>query len=630
MKTVTILMASVLVTLAFMAAPGLAQSRPALVEDQGWADMIVVNGKVVSMDDRSTTPDKPGRIYAAMAIKGKRIMALGTDAEIRALAGSKTEVMDVGGKTVIPGLVATHFHLFSPAASRYGASQGLVDPSVKLTVESDKDPESTAKKIRDTVVNAIQVQKIPKGQWITVNLRENRTNAPGTTRDWFFRHKINRRQFDNAIKDNPLLINAGVNGAFNTVAIELFKKDFPDWEESVDLENGEGAAREGYAMVPEIGAIGFEFWWKDEPVEKLAEAMRLEGLDIIRAGVTTVATRILYPKVIAAFNHLNRAGTMPHRLAYYVESQRGNFFDIKAVRQFYRATGANWTDHRNGGEMLWLNGMCNEIWDASSNEVCMGPDVPASAEIKSRERCPGPGSRPWESYKAAILNGWRPVQAHSTSSHGARLFLKMLDETREEGKFSVEYIKNLRPAIEHNQLLGSKPDVMAGIKKYGIILNINTGYLSGMPSIIKDYGPQLEEFVQPVKTWLDQGIRVTFEADGTNFWRPIYRLVTRKIQVSGQKDPVVLRPDQAIDRVTALKMGTTWASEYMMAEDTVGTLEVGKFADFDVLDKDFFTIPVAEIPSIKVLQVGLNGKIVADNVKNPPPAAPAGEFQPDL
>jgi predicted amidohydrolase YtcJ len=116
----------------------------------------------------------------------------------------------------------------------------------------------------------------------------------------------------------------------------------------------------------------------------------------------------------------------------------------------------------------------------------------------------------------------------------------------------------------------------------------------------------------PVKSWIDQGIRVTFEADGTDFWRPIYRLVTREITMPDTSQVVVLRPEEAIDRVTALKMVTTWGSEYMLAEDTMGTLEAGKLADFAVLDRDFFTIPVAQIPEIQVKMTGLGGTIVYD------------------
>ncbi len=97
---------------------GLALQIPDLVAEQGYADRILINGKIVTMDDWSTVPDEPGHIFEAMAIKGKKIMALGTDQQIRELAGPKTHFIDVGGRTVIPGLIQTHYHLFGPAASR--------------------------------------------------------------------------------------------------------------------------------------------------------------------------------------------------------------------------------------------------------------------------------------------------------------------------------------------------------------------------------------------------------------------------------------------------------------------------------------------------------------------------------
>ena len=59
-------------------------------------------------------------------------------------------------------------------------------------------------------------------------------------------------------------------------------------------------------------------------------------------------------------------------------------------------------------------------------------------------------------------------------------------------------------------------------------------------------------------------------------------------------------------------MATTWASDYMFAENTLGTLEPDKFADFAILDRDFFTIPVSEIPDVQVVTTGLGGKIVYD------------------
>ncbi len=101
---------------------GLAQQVPLLVARQGYADIILTNGKIVTMDDRSNAPNTPGSIVEAMAIKGKRIMALGSNAEMRRLAGAETRLVDLGHRTVIPGLVATHFHLYGNAARTYGPS----------------------------------------------------------------------------------------------------------------------------------------------------------------------------------------------------------------------------------------------------------------------------------------------------------------------------------------------------------------------------------------------------------------------------------------------------------------------------------------------------------------------------
>ena len=593
---------------------GFAQDRPPLAEEMGWADRILINGKVVSMEDRSIVPDTPGRIYQAMAIKGKRIMALGSSAEIRALAGPKTDVIDLGGKTVVPGLIQTHYHLYNSAIRTYGPQFGLTDRMVKVTLVAEATTEATTKKITEAVVNAIRVQKIPKGQWISVDVQEGKENMPGTNRTWMFTGKINRRQgMDAVVTDHPVFVWAGIGGFFNAKAIEEVEKVFPDWKESTDFESGPGSAMNGYLAVPERGALNFEWFWTDQPLSSLAGALHRQGLDVIKNGMTTVATRLMYPRTIAAYSLLNREERMPHRLAYYVESQRGNLFGPKSVKEFYRGYGAPWTNHKNGAEMLWLNGMAHEVWDASQNNVCMGPDVAAPSDIKERERCPNPGHKSWQSIRAGIINGWRPAAVHGTSSHGARMYIRMLEESMKEANLSVEDIRNLRTTLEHNQLIGTVPDVMEGIKKFGIILNVNPGNLNSIPKLLDDYGEKLRPFIMPVKTWINMGIRVTFESSGTNFWRPVHMLVTRKTRATEHYPSMVLRPEEAVDRVTALKMGTTWASEYMLAEDTIGTLEPGKFADFAVLDRDFFTIPVDDIPNIKVVMTGLSGRILSDN-----------------
>ncbi len=148
---------TVLIIVGFHFGLGLSQQLPELVTKHGYADTILVNGKIVTMDDRSSVPNTPGHIFQAMAIKGDLIMALGSDEDVRKLANPNTRIINLGRRTVIPGLIGTHYHIFTRATDEYGPSQGLVDPSVRLTVVTEETAEATAKKIRDTIVNAIQV-----------------------------------------------------------------------------------------------------------------------------------------------------------------------------------------------------------------------------------------------------------------------------------------------------------------------------------------------------------------------------------------------------------------------------------------------------------------------------------------
>ncbi len=88
---------------------------------------------------------------------------------------------------------------------------GFVDPSVQLRVTAASNPEGTAKVIRDTLLNAIRVQNIPEGQWISLRVEEG-DNPPGTGRTWFGKGKLNRRQLDAVTPSHPILVRANIGG----------------------------------------------------------------------------------------------------------------------------------------------------------------------------------------------------------------------------------------------------------------------------------------------------------------------------------------------------------------------------------------------------------------------------------
>ena len=133
-----------------------AQSTlPPEVARHGYADMIVVNGKVVSVDDAGLNTN-PGRIYEAMAIKGNRIVALGTSDRIRTLADSNTTVIDVEGQTVIPGIVESHVHIFGDPV--LAAQMGLRTPDkgINVQVKAGRDVESTRLIVENAIREALR------------------------------------------------------------------------------------------------------------------------------------------------------------------------------------------------------------------------------------------------------------------------------------------------------------------------------------------------------------------------------------------------------------------------------------------------------------------------------------------
>lgn len=105
---------------------------------------------------------------------------------------------------------------------------------------------------------------------------------------------------------------------------------------------------------------------------------------------------------------------------------------------------------------------------------------------------------------------------------------------------------------------------------------------------------------------LDAGLKVTFESDRDVYvWYDLEILMTRKDR-SGK----VWGPQEAVDRVTALKMITRWAAEYVLKPDRLGSIEPGKLADLVVLDKDYMTIPAEDISELRPRMTMLDGKIV--------------------
>ncbi|MBI4465337.1 MAG: amidohydrolase family protein [Acidobacteria bacterium] len=273
---------------------------PPEVAKYGYADTIVVNGKIVSMDDQGYNTN-PGHIYEAMAVKGTRITGLGTNQQIRTLAGSNTKVIDVGGKLVLPGIIDTHAHLFGNA--QVAAAMGIKTPDkgVSINLQAGKDFEATRLKIENSIKDA--VTKLQPGDWINVGVGGNPKEGVGASRvaAWVSEGELEPRERLDAIAPaHPVKVQSGTRATANSAAFDLMTKLIPEFAEYEEQEvpDVENDTQKGVIGLGAMTAIEWDLWYRNQPVARLAEMIRRDWEMAAAHGVTAFGSRVHNPKIM--------------------------------------------------------------------------------------------------------------------------------------------------------------------------------------------------------------------------------------------------------------------------------------------------------------------------------------------
>ncbi len=624
MKTKRMLWAFLLVTLAGTALLTAQAQLPPEVARHGYADIIVYNGKVVSMDDAGYN-ENPGNIYEAMAVKGNRIVALGTSERIQALADANTKQFDLEGQLVIPGIIETHAHLFGNRAMGNQMGLRVPDDGVNVTVQAGKDVEATRLIIEDAIRDALS--KVDPGDWVMVGVRPNQQEGISSNRvvAWFAASNLeNKDRLDRIAPDNPVVVQGGIRGALNSKAMEMAIERMPMYAEFINQSTGDDdSALSGEVGSQEMSALTYEIFYADKPISLIAEFFRRDLEAAAAHGVTTFSSRVPHPLVLSGFTELNREGKMPIRFAALYEVHRRPS-DPEVTRSFYRMTG-NLTGL--GNDYLWIHGVASERWDTSFPMACLGDDMPAPAYIKSRELCPESGDMFWDTLQNAVESGWRLAGIHGLGSDGVRRFTQMIEMAQANVGISDEEIRSRRMTVEHATVLGKRPDLMARLKRFGITISAGPPRLLRYPDYKQDYGAEITQFMLPVKTWLDNGIKVVGQNHTYQRVGALWTIFMTR-DVGGE----IVLPEERISRNIVAKMWTRWAAEYVMKEDDLGSLEIGKMADFVVLDRDYFSIPIEEIKQIKpqLTVVGGNVRYLGGNYAGKVSMEPVGhQFRED-
>jgi predicted amidohydrolase YtcJ len=549
------------------------------------ADLIIRGGKVV-------TADRAFSIHEAMAVKDGRIARVGGDADVLRLRGEKTLVIDLGGKTVLPGLIDSHVH-----------------PCGASVTEFDH-PVPDMQSIDDVLAYVrSRAEKLGPGPWITVRqvfitrLREQRY----PTRD----------ELDRAAPRNPVVFSTGPDASASSLALKLsgigrgFKvaDGGPGFIE-VDPATGEptGILRGATRYLKVEDPPGARTPSVEEGDQRLLELLR----DYLATGITAILDRDAGPSEIDRYRRLRAAGRLPLRVA--ISASVSTIGPLEGVLEGIRKVAADplrAPDDRlriigvktylDGG-MLTGSAYMSEPWGASKIYGITDPAYRGVLNIPRERLVP--------MVRAAVESGLQ-FTAHSVGDGAVDALLDAYEEVDR-----TLPVRKSRSSITHSNFMSKEAIERAA--RLGVPVDVQPAWLHlDARTLVAQFGHERMRRFQPLRSIFEAGGIAGGGSDhmqkigpfrSINPYSPflgIETAVTRRPR--WHEDP--LHPEEALTREQAIRFYTANNAYILFRDDEIGSLEPGKLADFIVLDRDILTCPAEEIRSIRVERTYIGGKL---------------------
>lgn len=530
------------------------------------ADSIFVNGKVVTMDEAN--PKR--RIVEAFAVKDGRFIAAGSEGEAMRFRGRNTRVVDLQGRTVLPGLSDGHFH---------GIHGG---PGVDL---------SKARTLADVLAAvAARAAITPAGNFIVSNS------------DWHEAQLQEQRlplasELDTAAPNNPVvLVRGGHSYIVNNVTLNLFNitpatpippggqiPRTPEGNLTGELIN---TARSLISLPPNPPQTPEQ---QRQALLDIQSHMNAFGVTAVRMASSNVAT-------FRRWQALRDEGAISLRVSFLVRP--GN--TAAAVDNFVLTSGVALDE---GDEWVRMNGFKFGIdggfeggfmRDAYREPHGLGGTYFGLQLIGTQAYI--------DAMKAVARNGWRAA-THAVGDAGIDLVLEAYRQAHAERPFAKG-----QWVIEHGFI--ARPDHFPKIRELGLTLSVqNHLYVAG-PSLRKLWGDARAENVTPVKTYLDQGFLLAGGTDApvipTNPWWAMYHFITRDSITGGVFGP----HERVLNREDVLRLFTLNYAKLIHEADSKGSIAPGKWADFVIASGDFLTVPMEAIDELTAVATYVAGERV--------------------
>ncbi|MBI3940002.1 MAG: amidohydrolase family protein [Acidobacteria bacterium] len=561
-----------------------------------YADLVLYNGKVITVDEKFA-------IAPAIALRDRRVLAVGESARILKMAGPKTRKIDLAGRSIVPGFVNPHSFF---VAGGVGRTRPL----------KAHEPDAYLRELKE------KIDATKPGEWVWVEA----DRVPALV------YGLNAKLLDSIAPNNPVRVNFDTSwSVVNSRVLNLIGLDVPG---VIKDKNGQPTGHvRGWAS----GVLSYDVmpWPKDlEPLIRKTK----QNLEKYRSlGVTTMGGRNAGVNVtilheLWARKELATRVAITHEFPMYnpnVEAYFKRLGNIMGIGDdWFKITGITVGPvdgiPRFGGLFsikpkiatiptgsFGLFGEAKWAWSQDG----MGYDP--SGDMSWKET---------SDFKNVILAnryGWNITDMHTQGDGGMETVLDAVRKANGE-----KSILGKRWGNSHTPMRTQEQVQEMG--RLGMTASVGPSYLFAIKDnytlYVKQYGADAVNNMSPMKSMIQAGVKVSIEpnrdADDptfTSYLQCIEDFITRKNEYDGK----LWGKHEAISREDALRAATVWAAYFYFLENSRGTLEPGKLADLVVLGGDYLTAPEDKIGELPIEMVILDGKVAYDRASQPAPAPPS-------